>query len=37
MKRILFLSTGGTIACKESDEGLIPVLTGEELLPYLGD
>lgn len=37
MKRILFLSTGGTIACKDSDEGLIPVLSGEELLPYLGD
>ncbi len=37
MKRILFLSTGGTIACKESSEGLIPALTSEELLPYLGD
>ena len=37
MKRILFLSTGGTIACKESNEGLIPALTSEELLPYLGD
>lgn len=37
MKRILFLSTGGTIACKESNEGLLPALTSEELLPYLGD
>ena len=37
MKRILFLSTGGTIGCKESSEGLIPALTSEELLPYLGD
>lgn len=34
-KRILFLSTGGTIACKESDEGLAPALNGDELLSYL--
>lgn len=35
MKKILFLSTGGTIACKESEEGLAPALNSEELLSYL--
>lgn len=34
MKKILFLTTGGTIASSESEEGLIPVLSSEDLLSY---
>lgn len=37
MKNILFITTGGTIASSSSDEGLIPSLTSEEILHYLGD
>lgn len=37
MKRILFITTGGTIASGDSAEGLIPVLTSEDILHYLGD
>ena len=36
MKKILFLTTGGTIASSESEEGLVPALTSEELIGYLG-
>lgn len=35
MKHILLLGTGGTIACKRGDNGLTPLLTGEELLSYV--
>lgn len=35
MKHILLLGTGGTIACKHGDNGLTPLLTGEELLSYV--
>ena len=35
MKKILFLTTGGTIASSESEEGLVPSLTSSELLGYL--
>ena len=35
MKKILFLTTGGTIASSESEEGLVPALTSEELIGYL--
>ena len=31
MKKILMIATGGTIASKESDSGLTPAMTGEEL------
>lgn len=34
MKKILLLSTGGTIACAEGNDGLTPALTGESLLSY---
>lgn len=37
MKKILFLTTGGTIASSSSDEGLVPSLTSEEILHFLGD
>lgn len=37
MKKILFLTTGGTIACAQSEEGLAPSLTSEDLLFYLGN
>lgn len=36
MKKILFLTTGGTIASSESEVGLVPSLTSSELLGYLG-
>lgn len=36
MKKVLFLTTGGTIACAESEDGLTPSLTSSELLTYLG-
>ena len=32
MKKILFLTTGGTIACKVTDDGLEPQLKGEDIL-----
>lgn len=35
MKHILLLGTGGTIACKRSENGLTPLLTGDELLSYV--
>lgn len=35
MKKILMLTTGGTIACKQTDDGLAPGLTPEELLSYV--
>lgn len=36
MKRILLLTTGGTIASSQSEEGLVPSLTSEDILSYLG-
>ena len=35
MKRILMLATGGTIASKESGQGLSPAITSEEILGYV--
>lgn len=35
MKHIIFITTGGTIASTDSEEGLVPALTSEELLKYL--
>jgi len=35
MKRILFLTTGGTIASSSLGEGLVPTLSGEEILKYI--
>ena len=37
MKRILMLGTGGTIACKRTENGLKPVITPEEILSYVPD
>lgn len=37
MKRILLLGTGGTIACKRTENGLKPVITSEEILSYVPD
>ena len=31
MKKILMIATGGTIASKETENGLTPAMTGEEL------
>ena len=36
MKRILLLTTGGTIASRLTDEGLAPGLDGAALTHYLG-
>ncbi len=35
MKKILMLTTGGTIACKQTDGGLTPSLKPEELLAFV--
>ena len=35
MKHILLLATGGTIACKTTEDGLTPMLSSEELLEYV--
>lgn len=35
MKKILLLTTGGTIASSESEEGLVPSLTSQDILSYL--
>ncbi|MDR2137638.1 MAG: asparaginase [Synergistaceae bacterium] len=32
--KILLLATGGTIASTESEQGLVPTLSGEDLLPF---
>ena len=37
MKRVLLLSTGGTIASRPGADGLEPGLSGEELIRQLGD
>lgn len=37
MKHILMLGTGGTIACKRTDDGLKPVITSDEILSYVPD
>lgn len=35
MKKILMIGTGGTIACKQTDSGLTPGLTAEDVLAYI--
>ena len=35
MKRVKLIATGGTIACKKTEAGLEPCLSGEELLKYV--
>ena len=32
MKKILIIATGGTIACKKTAQGLMPMLSSDELL-----
>ncbi|MBQ8563967.1 MAG: asparaginase [Firmicutes bacterium] len=34
-KKILLIGTGGTIACKQTEDGLAPSFTSEELLGYI--
>ena len=34
-KKILVIGTGGTIACKQSDSGLVPVISAEELVEHV--
>lgn len=35
MKKILMIGTGGTIACKQTDDGLRPGITAEDVLSYI--
>lgn len=35
MKKILLIATGGTIACKTTENGLTPLMSSEELLSYV--
>lgn len=37
LKRILMIATGGTIASKRSENGLLPLMTSEELLSFVPD
>ena len=37
MKKIMILSTGGTIACTQTNAGLIPTLSAGDILSYLPD
>lgn len=37
MKHILLIGTGGTIACKATENGLAPALTSGELLDYVSE
>lgn len=34
-KKILVIATGGTIACKQSENGLMPAITSDELLDFV--
>ena len=34
MKKLMILSTGGTIACTQTEDGLIPTLTADDILAY---
>ena len=34
MKKLMILSTGGTIACTQTAEGLIPTLSADDILAY---
>lgn len=34
MNKILLITTGGTLACTPSREGLVPTLTGEDIIKY---
>ena len=36
-KKILLIATGGTIACKQTEDGLTPALSPEEMLSYVPD
>ena len=35
MKKILMIGTGGTIACKQTEQGLTPGITAEDVLAYI--
>lgn len=35
MKKILLIATGGTIACVETEHGMVPALSGDELVHYV--
>ncbi len=35
MKKVLLIATGGTIACKQTEDGMTPLLSGNELLGYV--
>ena len=36
-KKILIITTGGTLACVKSDNGLQPGMSSEEILSYITD
>ena len=35
MKKLMILSTGGTIACTQTEDGLIPTLSADDILAYV--
>ncbi len=37
MKKLMILSTGGTIACTQTEDGLIPTLSADDILGFVPD
>lgn len=37
MKKLMILSTGGTIACTQTEDGLIPRLSADDIMAYVPD
>ena len=37
MKKLMILSTGGTIACTQTEDGLIPTLSADDIMAYVPD
>ena len=35
MKKILLIATGGTIACKRTENGLTPLIASDDLIAYV--
>ena len=36
-KKLLIITTGGTLACVQDEKGLVPGLSGKDILDYISD
>ena len=36
-KKLLIITTGGTLACIQDEKGLVPGLSGQDILAYISD